>query len=408
MARGMKVLLVHNTYQQPGGEDIVVQQERELLERHGHSVSVYLRSNSEIGDPSLSSRIGLVSRMVSSSETKTAVRRIIRSARPDIVHVHNTFALVSPSVYEVCNEEDVPIVQTLHNYRLLCPAATLFREGKVCEECVTHGLLRSVRHACYRNSRTMSGAIALMLRTHRQRQTWTSRIDAYIALSDFVRNKFLNSGIPGHKIFVKPNFVEPDPGERTHPGEYALFVGRLSPEKGIETLLKAWRHLQFPIPLVIAGDGPLRHMVEAEVARSRGANIRFLGQLSREQVYDALKQAAFLVVPSIWHEPFGLIVAESFACGTPVLAASAGALQDMVEHRVTGLQFAPGDPDALAKAVVWASMHPTELAAMGKAARRTYLERYTGSSNYQVLMSIYAAAIESHFRNKRKRPLRTA
>ena len=156
-------------------------------------------------------------------------------------------------------KKDVPVVQTLHNYRLLCPAATFYRDGGPCEECVTHSLLRSVRHACYRDSRVMSGAIALMLKTHRSRQTWNGRIDAYIAISGFVRDKFVQAGFPASKISVKPNFVDPDPGERSHSGDYALFLGRLSPEKGLLTLLEAWERLPSAVPLVIAGDGPMRH-----------------------------------------------------------------------------------------------------------------------------------------------------
>ncbi len=265
----MNILIIHNSYQQAGGEDVVVAQETGLLERNGHRVSIYKRSNDEIDDLTFGQRLGLISRIVSASDSKMAVRRILRELRPEVVHVHNTFAMVSPSVYKVCQEEGVPVVQTLHNYRLLCPAATFYRTGGPCEECVTHSLLRSVRYGCYRESRVMSGAIALMLKTHRSRQTWSGQIDAYIAISSFVKERFVQAGFPASKIFVKPNFVDPDPGEGSNSGDYALFLGRLSPEKGLLTLLQAWERLPSAVPLVIAGDGPMRHSLEAEVARKR-------------------------------------------------------------------------------------------------------------------------------------------
>lgn len=392
----MNILIIHNSYQQPGGEDVVVAQETRLLERNGHKVSVYKRSNDELDDLSFGQRLGLLSRIVSASDSKLHVRNLLRDLKPDVVHVHNTFAMVSPSVYEVCEEENVPVIQTLHNYRLLCPAATLFRDAVPCEECVTHSLLRSVRYGCYRESRTMSGAVALMLKTHRLRQTWNRRIHAYIAISRFVKEKFVQSGFSASKISVKPNFVDPDPGERSDSGDYALFLGRLCPEKGLLTLLEAWERLPSTVPLVIAGDGPMRPRLEEEVAKKGLHRVHFTGQLEHDEAYDAMKKAAFLVVPSTWHEPFGLVVAEALACGTPVLGAFVGSIQEMLDDEVTGLHFAPGDPDALANKVAWAWGHLPELAVMAKAGRRVYEDRYTANTNYELLMNIYASAIDTH------------
>jgi glycosyltransferase involved in cell wall biosynthesis len=404
----MNIFIIHNSYQQAGGEDVVVAQETRLLERNGHRVSIYKRSNDEIDNLSFRQRLGLISRIVSANDSKLAVRSMLREVKPEIVHVHNTFAMVSPSVYEVCQEEDVPVVQTLHNYRLLCPAATFYRDARPCEECVTHSLLRSVRHACYRNSRAMSGAIALMLKAHRLRKTWDGQIDAYIAISSFVKEKFVEAGFPASKITVKPNFVDPDPGERSGSGGYALFLGRLSPEKGLSTLLQAWERLPSTVPLVIAGDGPMRHCLEAEVASKRLSSVHFAGRLNRGEAYSAMKKAAFLVVPSVWNEPFGMVVAEAFACGTPVLGSFAGAIQEMLDDQVTGVHFAPGDPDALAKSIAWAWGRLPELVAMGKAARRVYEDRYSANTNYDRLMKIYAAAINAHTSNNRNRPLPSA
>lgn len=400
----MNILIIHNSYQQPGGEDVVVAQETRLLQQYGHRVTTYRRSNHEIDSLSLAEKTGLLSRMVSADDSKLAVRRILRDFKADVVHVHNTFLMVSPSIYEVCQEENVPVVQTLHNYRLLCPAATLFRDGKLCEDCLTHSLLHSVGHACYRDSYAMSAATALMLKIHRVRQTWNRGVAAYIALSHFVRNKYAQSDIPRNRVHVKPNFVDPDPGERVRPGDYALYVGRLSPEKGVSTLVEAWRRVPPNVPLVIAGDGPLRQQLEAVVESKQLHNVRFVGRLGRDQVFDAMKNAAFLIVPSIWNEPFGLIIAEAFACGTPVLGACVGAIPEMIEDGVSGFHFAPNDPKALAEKVTWAWAHPSEFAAIGKAARRVYEERYTGTINYRLLMNIYSSAIDAHFGYRRRTP----
>jgi glycosyltransferase involved in cell wall biosynthesis len=404
----MNILIVHNTYQRPGGEDVVVAQESSLLERNGNRVTSYRRSNDEINDLSLGQRLGLITRIVSARDSQIAIRSILRDAKPDLVHVHNTFLMVSPSVYEACWEEGVPVVQTLHNYRLLCPLSTFYRDAGPCEECVTHSLLRSVQHACYHDSRLMSAAIALLLKTHHSRQTWHRKIDSYIAISDFVREKYIEGGFPAGKINVKPNFVDPDPGERDRPGDYALFVGRLMLEKGLLTLLEAWKMLPTAVPLIIVGDGPMRHRLEAQVAREKIQAVRFTGQLKREATYDAMRKAAFLVVPSVWNEPFGMVVAEAFACGTPVLGAFAGSIPEMIDDHVTGLQFASGDADALAKKVAWARDHLPEMAVMGKAARRIYEQRYTAKQNYGRLIDIYERAIDTHARINRDRLLRAA
>ena len=404
----MKVLIIHNTYQQPGGEDVVVTQESKLLAQSGHKVSIYSRSNHEIAALSFAQRLGLIGRIISATDSKIAIRDVVQDSRPDVVHVHNTFAMVSPAVYEVCQDENIPVVQTLHNYRLLCPASTFYRDEAICEECVTDGLLRSMRYACYRDSHAMSGVVALMLQTHRSRRTWSEGIDAYIAISSFVKEKFEKSGFASDKIYVKPNFVEPDPGERSGTGDYALFVGRLSAEKGLRVLLAAWRLLSIKVPLVIAGDGPMRLELEAEVASTGLKQVRFTGRLSRDGVYDMIKKAAFVVVPSVWYEPFGLIVAEAFACGTPVLGACVGGIQEMFAGQVTGLHFPPGDPDALAERVGWAWGHLPELAAMGKAGRRVYEERYSANTNYDQLMRIYGYAIDAHVTRTQTRSFRAS
>ncbi len=390
----MKLLLVHNTYQQPGGEDAVFEQERRMLEHAGHQVIVYCRTNWDVDSYRGMRRLSLAKRTVWASDTRREILRLLQQEKPDLVHVHNTFVMVSPSIYSACREAKVPVVQTLHNYRLLCPAATFFRDGKVCEEC-TISLLRGIKHACYHRSYSASAVVALMLASHRLRDTWSSEISCFVALSQFSRNKFVEGGLPGEKIFVKPNFVDPDPGARTGDGEYALFVGRLSPEKGVKTMVAAWKRLRVPVPLVIIGGGPDQPALEAQVARDRLTNIRFQGQLPREQTLAAINQARFVIIPSEWYETFCMSIAESFACSTAVICSRMGVMQELVADGRTGLHFTPGDPDDLAQKVEWAWSHPEDLRAMGTAARKEYESKYTAERNYPILMEIYKRAVQS-------------
>ena len=244
----MKIILVHNTYQQPGGEDVVFEQERRLLEQMGHTVVTYCRSNHEIEELSTIGRTALVMRTVWAGDTHRDFGALLVRENPDIVHVHNTFIMVSPSIYSACRKHCVPVVQTLHNFRLLCPGAQFLRDGKICEDCVDHSLWRGVWHGCYRDSRPATASVALMLAWHRRSGTWDELIDRYIALTEFSRNKFIASGISKDKILVKPNFVDPDPGAKQGPGEYAIFVGRVSREKGLHTLLDAWERSRKIVP----------------------------------------------------------------------------------------------------------------------------------------------------------------
>jgi glycosyltransferase involved in cell wall biosynthesis len=389
----MKILLVHNSYQQPGGEDVVFQQERELLDRAGHEVLTYCRSNWEIAGYSALKRLGLIGRVTWARDSRREIASLLHSQKPDLVHVHNTFLMVSPSIYSACREADIPVVQTLHNYRLLCPAANFFRHGRVCEECLEHSLWRSVLHGCYRKSRTETSAVALMLVVHRWRHTWTQGVKCFIALSEFSRQKFIEGGIPTEKITVKPNFVIADPGCRACGGEYALFIGRFSPEKRLVTLLTAWRRLRVRIPLRIVGGGPERASLEAHAKQMGLSDVRFLGQLPRDEVIAVLKGALWLLFTSEWYETFGMVIIEAFACGVPVICSRLGAMQEIVADGRTGLQFTPSDPDDLAQKIEWAWAHPEEMAAMGRAARAEYEAKYTAERNYEMLMEIYAKAI---------------
>jgi glycosyltransferase involved in cell wall biosynthesis len=319
--------------------------------------------------------------------------------RPDVVHVHNTFMMISPSVFDACQKAGIPVLQTLHNYRLLCPAWTLSRNGKVCEDCVEGGLWHGIWHGCYRESHAMTAAVAAMLKFHRITGTWSNSVDGYVALSDFARRKFIEGGLPANKIHVKPNFVQSDPGEKRKPGSYALFVGRLSPEKGVQTLLLAWTQMSQSYPLVVIGDGPLRERLEAEVAQQNISSVTFTGWMSRPQTIEAMKNSAFLVVPSLWYEGFPMSIAEAFACGTPVLCSKLGGMQEIVDDRRTGLHFEPGNAEDLASKLTALLAQPEKIAQMGTAARSEYKSRYTAATNYSLLMRIYEQSIHTHSRN---------
>jgi glycosyltransferase involved in cell wall biosynthesis len=392
----MKIVQVHNTYQQPGGEDVVVESERRLLESEGHQVIPYLRSNMELQNASALARIAIVPRMVWSSESRRDFAALLDAQRPDVVHIHNTFMVISPSIYSACSERKIPVVQTLHNFRLLCPSATFYRDGHVCEECVDHGLLRGVGHACYRDSRAATASVALMIAVHRKLNTWRDCVTCFIALTEFQKQKFVASGFPSEKFTVKPNFVDPDPCERANTGEYAVYVGRLAEEKGLRVLLNAWKQLRTPYPLQIVGDGPERAGLETQARDLQLSGVTFRGRLSRSETMAAIKNARFIVVPSTWYETFGMILAESFACGTPVLCSRLGAMAEIVTDQCTGLHFTPGDAQDLAHKVEWAWEHPADLASMGRTARAKYESDYTAKRNYSLLMQIYEQAMAAN------------
>jgi glycosyltransferase involved in cell wall biosynthesis len=394
----MKVLVLHSRYQQRGGEDLAVESEERLLTTKGHAVVCYHRNNQEIQRFTLLEKAFLPGTTVWSRKSMKEVRHTARQEKPNVAHFHNTFPLISPSAYAACRGAGIPVVQTLHNYRLLCPDANFFREGKPCEDCL--GKITpwpGVFHGCYRRSRVSSGVAAAMLTIHRALGTWADSVDTYIALSEFAKSKFIEGGLPASKIVVKPNFVEPDPGADRNPSDYALFVGRLSAEKGVGTLLAAWKQTRTRIPLLILGDGPLRAELEAQVKILGLSRVEFRGYVDRTRVFAAMKRARFLVVPSQCYENFPTTIMEAFACGVPIIVAGLGAIPEIVADQHTGLHFDPRSSLDLAGKVDWALAHPREMEALGQAGRAEYLAKYTADRNYGMLMNIYERAVESHF-----------
>jgi glycosyltransferase involved in cell wall biosynthesis len=385
----MDILLVHNYYQQPGGEDQVFSSEAQLLEKRGHKVMRYEVRNDAIRSQSLA---GTAARTFWNHKEYKKLREVMRRDRPQLVHVHNTFPLISPAIYYAARAEQVPVVQTLHNYRLLCPAATLFRNGEVCHECTGKRIpWPAVKHACYHQSTGGSAVVAGMLSVHRALGTWNRMVDAYIALTQFSRDLFVKAGFPAHKMFVKPNFTE-NPSLAWRPaGGGAVYAGRLTPEKGIETLLDAWRQLGGTVPLRIVGDGPLADQVKAFAAEI--PNVTYEGWVDRARLKEIFQESSFLVVPSTWYEVFGLNVLEAYACGLPVIASRIGGLAEIVHDGQTGLQFAPGDSAGLAAKVRWAVSHSAEWERMRRQARSEFELKYSDEPAYRALMQVYHAAI---------------
>jgi len=385
-----RVLFVHNRYLQRGGEDVEFEAEKRLMESRGHDVSTCIADNQEL---LAMPPHRILATAIWSRAGYARVRDAVRKFRPDIVHFHNTFAVISPASLWACENATGPrpaVVQSLHNYRIGCPAGPLCREGRACTTCLSkYFAWPAVLRACYHHSRSKSLAVAVMSTVHRCLRTWKGRVDAFIALTHFARALHIRTGLPSERIFVKPNFPGISGPAGAGGGGFALFVGRLAPEKGIQVLLDAWRRVGTQIPVLIAGNGPLAATVE----NCGIANVRYLGSKSSQDVFSLMQNAEFLVVPSTQVENFGLVLAEGFAAGCPSIASRIGALEELTSHRQTGLLFEPGNPTALAESVEWAVRHPEILRKMRLSARAEFEAKYTPERNYDMTMAIYGRAL---------------
>lgn len=321
---------------------------------------------------------------------KSWVRAILDRKRAELVHVHNFFPLLTPAVHEAAAERGIAVVQTLHNYRLLCAGALFLRNGFVCEKCLHGSKVWGVVHRCYRESLPGSLAVVRMQWRAERHQTWRRKVHRFIALTEFARNKFVAGGLPAERIAVKPNFItDPEFAKSLPKGRKgALFVGRLSAEKGVDILIKAWEQLP-DIPLTIVGDGPEKARMQIKAP----SNVRFLGSCSSEEVRVQMAAARCLVIPSIWYETFGMVVTEAFAASLPVIASRIGALEELVTDQVTGWHFTPGDPKSLVAVVRKAFGSPARLVDMGNNARRIWQDYYSPAKNLLQLETIYSEAL---------------
>ena len=392
----MKILQIHNKYRQQGGEDVVYDAEKDLLENHGHTVIRYERNNKEIDEFSLFKKGTLLWATNWSKKSYAELNNLINKAKPDICHVHNFLPLISPSVYYACKHNKIPIVQTLHNYRLLCSNAYLFRNGKVCEECIGHSLYHSVKYGCYRGSKIQTFALARMVEKHKKRGTWKNIVDAYICLTEFTKKKFIQGGLPQNKLYVKPNFMHDFNKINSDRQDYFFSIGRLDETKGIKTLISAFRKFN-STKLKVAGTGPLAKLLSEETN-----NIEYIGQQQHSKILELLSRSIALVFPSVWYEGMPMSIVEAFAYSKPVIASRLGAMSEMIENGKTGLLFEPGSAEDLSQKIKWAYEHKEEMKQMGINARKVYEEKYTAERNYSLLMDIYKKAIENSKSNNVK------
>jgi glycosyltransferase involved in cell wall biosynthesis len=384
----VNILMLHNSYQFRGGEDESYESEVRMLRSNGHSVETIQMDYAQM---SAKGKIQVALESLWSAPSYNLVDRMLHERKFDVLHVQNFFPLLSPSVYYAAKKHRVAVVQTLRNYRLLCPNVFFYRDGHVCEDCIDKVFkYPGVIHGCYRGSRVATAAVAAMTAFHTMKGTWLNAVDIYIALTKFVRDKFIEAGFPEQKLVVKSNFVYPDPGCGDGQGDYALFVGRLSPEKGLDTLLQAWRQLNRNWKLKVVGDGPMADDVRAFCAGN--TSVEWVGAKSRAETAEMMGNARVLVFPSQWYETFGRVAMESFAAGTPVIASRLGAMAEVCEEGPAGLLFETGNATDLADKLRWVFDHPADAKAMRLIARQVFEARYTMPQNYRVLIDVYQSA----------------
>ena len=384
------ILFVHNYYRQPGGEDNVFAAERAMLRDKGHTVHEYIARSDSI---SAAQYLAMPVTTLWNRRSAQELARICREKKPEVVHFHNTFPLISPSAYYAAKRAGAAVVQTLHNYRLICPDARFFRKGRVCEDCMNKNFAwPSLIHRCYQKSFFASLIAAAMLALHKKMGTYARMVDTYIALTNFAKAKLVEAGFDSAQISVKPNFLQKDPGAGNGDGGYFLVAARLSAEKGVDTLLAAWRKALNRPALKIAGDGPLSTMVADRAQRLGGVD--YLGHKSHDEVLALMKNARALVIPSLWYEGFPMTVVEAYASGLPVIASNLGSLGELVINEKTGLLFECGNAEALAKQANRLCDEPALAEAMRTGARNEYEQKYNAEQNYKLLINIYQKAIE--------------
>jgi len=393
----MRVVLVHNQYRSgsPGGEDVVFLEEKALLESAGIEVQTYTRSNDEMRPNSLVDRARVLVGLRRSRRTRRDLNALLDQFKPEVVHCHNTFPLISVSAYESCRSRRIPVIQTVHNYRLVCASGNHYRANAICEECTPGRAWSAVRHACYMDSKAASLAVAGMITANHRSKVYLELVDRYIALNHFSLNRLVAMGIPSEKLIIKPNFVSaplPRPVESRQ--NYFVFAGRLSTEKGLEWLVSAWRQLQ-DIPLVIAGDGPLRDRLEQQV-KIHGLPIRFLGMQSREAVRSLMAQSRGVVFPSLWFEGMPMTILEAWQSEAPVICSSVGGLPELIRDDVDGLLVKPGDCLGLVAAV----RRLTSDSLFGERLATSAIERvrseFSSERNLELLLDIYRTTIAGY------------
>ncbi len=380
----MKILQIHSRYKKRGGEETVVEEEKSVLERHGHTVIQYIRDNAETDQYSA---LQLAKLSLSQRNNKAAIgeiEKVLRDEKPDICHVHNVYPLISPAVYETCQAHGIPVVQTLHNYKMLCTNALFFREGEVCELCLNQNLLKSVKYKCYKDSYLATAVQADAIQYHRKAGTWQTMVDTYICLTDFQKDKMIEGGMPAARLQVKPNFVESVNLPYTY-GDFFLFVGRLDESKGLADLLILMESCH-QSNFVLIGDS------ESPDIFSKFDNVNYLGARDREVVQDYMSRCKAVVFPSKYYEGMPMVILEAFSHKKGVIARNVGAMSSMIKHGINGLRY--DDPEGLIEEVKKLEQDKQLVQNIGSGAFSDYQNIYSVEQGYQNLISLYNSIID--------------
>lgn len=383
----MKILQVHNFYINDGGEKIVVENEKFLLQKFGHTVYQFKKNNDQL---SFIKTLKLINSLHWSKLEKKNFSQIIEYFVPDIVHAHNLFPQITPSIFEAAFEKKIPVVYTLHNYRLIHPNGLLYHNGKIDERSVKGSAYQCVWDGVYRNSKILTALIAHSIEYHRKHKTWHKYVNKFIVPTEFARKKLIDGGLPDDKMEVKPHFVFDRKPTLIEKRKRFLFLGRVVEEKGIRTILKAWKFIEDKgYELVIAGEGPITE----ELKKKYNKNVVWLGRVANEKVFSLIGESIAVLFSSEWYETFGLSIIESFSCGVPVICSNLGAHSELVTHELNGLKYPPGNARLLAEAMLKLISNPERGIYFGNNARKEYLSKYTPEKNYDQLMSIYSSVI---------------
>jgi len=384
----MNILLVHNFYKFFAGEDSIALREKDLLESNGENVYFYTRDNKETENYNLLQKIMFFKNTVYSKKTKKEIKDIIKDFKPQVAYTHNIFPLISPSIFHTLYDESIPCIQNVQDYRWLCPNGVFYINDRICERCKNGAFWHAVRYRCFRESYLLSGLYATAISVNRLAGVF-KKVDAFLCTTEFNKQKLMEAGVEEKRIFIKPNYldisnIEPSYGN----GDYIIFLGRLSPEKGLWTLIRAFERLK-DLRLCIVGTGPLEQTLRTYIQEKELKNISLEGFKQGAEKDNLLRNALFMVFPSEWYEHFPIVLLEAFAFGKPVVSSNIGNMPLIVEHEKSGLHFKAGDADDLIEKIKTLVHNPTEISKMGMYARKEMETKYTPEINYKILKSIF-------------------
>jgi len=381
----MKILIIHNYYQNPGGEEIVVKREKELLEKNGHQVILYTKSNNELKKIKNWPRI--LKNLKFNKKVYSDLRKLIKKEKPNLAHIHNTFFIISPSAYLACKHENLPIVQTLHNFRFLCPNATLSNKKGICESCIKQKNFKpALKNKCYHNSLIYTSLIIKILKFLKKQVLDKKLINQFIVLSNFQKNIFIKAGFDKNKLNLKPNFVENlSPNYKKQ--NYAVYLGRIDKGKGLRNLIKIWQKINFPLKIIGTGE-----LFEKLKKQNKNKNIKFLGYIENKKAIEILKKANFSILPSAWYEACPNLIIESYASATPIIGSNIGSIAEYIKNNKTGILINLKNENQTIKTINSIIADKKSLRKFSKNARKQYEKLFIPEKNYKTLIKIYKSA----------------